>query len=60
MRGKASNLAPAEYLLLSAPHDNDGVRLRRRSEMNPEGPAIISKFEYRPLNIENRKSKIEN
>jgi len=52
MRGKASNLAPAEYLLLSAPHDNGGVRLRRGKEMYPEGPAIISKFEYRPLNIE--------
>jgi hypothetical protein len=26
----------AEYLMLSAPHDNDGIRLRRRKEMYPE------------------------
>jgi hypothetical protein len=26
----------AEYLLLSAPHDNDGVLLRLRSEIYPE------------------------
>jgi len=33
----------AEYFLLSAPHDNDGLRLRRRSETHPEGSAISIK-----------------
>jgi len=36
MRGRLLNLASAEYLLLSAPHGNDGVLFQQRKEIYPE------------------------
>jgi len=35
----------AEYFLLSAPHDNDGVRLHRRKEIYPEAHGLAVKLE---------------
>jgi len=41
MRGKRLKLSLTEYLLLSAPHGNDGVLLRQRKEIYPEPYAVL-------------------
>jgi len=41
MRGRGLKLASAEYLVLSAPHGNDGVLLRQRKEIYPEPHVVL-------------------
>ncbi|MBN1226049.1 MAG: hypothetical protein JXA79_03585, partial [Deltaproteobacteria bacterium] len=45
MRGEGLKLSPAEYLLLSAPHGNDGVLLRQRKEIYPEAHVSLHSFD---------------
>jgi len=44
MREERLHLASAEYLLLSAPHGNDGVLLRQRKDHSPQSHIVHRDF----------------